>query len=114
MPSEDRVRRHDGRHPTQGGPSELVPDDGEAPPLSIRETEALPVELRLQRTILFPKKSDDVALLSLEPTEERGQHQMKRDHRSKNLHQLQVDSVLGHYVAALANKKQIFTQTTKE
>jgi hypothetical protein len=103
MPSEDRVRRHYGRHLTQGCPSELVSDDREAPPLPIRETEAFAVELRLQGTILFPKKSNDVALLLLKPTEERGQHQMKRDHRSRIYTTPRVDSVSRHYEVRVLN-----------
>src|ERR1044071_2813359 len=64
---------------------------------------AFAVELRLQGTILFPKKSNDVALLLLKPTEERGQHQMKRDHRSRIYTTPRVDSVSRHYEVRVLN-----------
>ena len=73
----------------------LVSDHRETPALTIRKTEALPLELRLQNTILFAQESDYVVLLSLEPAEERRQQEVERDHGA-SLSQ-QSGGVFGHY-----------------
>ena len=57
----------------------------EASALAVVETKALPGEPRLQQSILFAQKRDDIGLLTLEPAAQRGDHQLEREHgRSLN------------------------------
>ena len=54
------------------------------------------MQLRLQDSILFAQELNDIVLLSLKPTEERGEHEMKRDH-GQNLPDFDIDGVSRHY-----------------
>ena len=55
MPAQQRVRRDECRHITQGCSTQLKRAYGESPPVVVRQPEALPTDLSPQNAILFNK-----------------------------------------------------------
>jgi hypothetical protein len=68
MPTEDRVRRHDGRDPRQQPAAQAMAQFSKTASLAVIETQSPSLELRLQHPILFAQEREDVLLLSLQPT----------------------------------------------
>ena len=80
MPAQNRVRRYERCDVAQRPSANPVSEDSEPPPLIIGQTQSAAVQLPLQDPVLFAQEVDDVSLLVLEPSEQRSQNQLKRDH----------------------------------
>ena len=80
MPSQNGVVRDKRRHVSQYGASEPLPEYRETPPLPIVQVQPASRQLGFQHAILLPKKHDHIALLSLEPSEQRGEEHLERKH----------------------------------
>ena len=53
-------------------------------------------QLRLQSPVLYAQEVDDMALLSLEPSEQRDEQEMEWEHASESI-RIEVEAVFGHY-----------------
>ena len=80
MPSKNGVGRDKRRHVSQYGASEPLPEHRETPPLPIVQVQPASRQLGSQHAILLPKKHDHIALLSLEPSEQRDEEHLERKH----------------------------------
>jgi hypothetical protein len=96
VPPENRVRRDDRRDVGKDSPSEALTDDGETPTFIVIQPQPPALQLRLQYTVLFPQKFNDIALLLLKPAKQRGDNQLQRRH-PRSLRQTVVGAVFVHY-----------------
>ena len=80
VPTQNGVRRHDGRDLREQPATEPVSSFGEASALAVGETQALPGEPGLQEAILFAKVRDHVGLLTMEPAAQCRDQQLERKH----------------------------------
>jgi hypothetical protein len=80
VPAEYRVWRDDRRHLREQAPAQSVPQFSEASPLAVVEMQAPSTEPGLQNAILFPKKRDQICLLTMKPSTHRHDDQLKRSH----------------------------------
>jgi len=71
MPSKNRLRCDERRHPSQNAASKSLPEHREPPPLGIVQLHPPSRKLGLQCAILLAKERDHVALLALEPSRDR-------------------------------------------
>jgi hypothetical protein len=76
MPSKNGVGRDERRHVSQYGATEPLPEHRETPPLRIVQLQPASRQLSFQRPILLPKKRDHIALLALEPSEQRSEEHL--------------------------------------
>src|SRR5688500_8902321 len=72
--------------PPRHSTSDWVSHFNEASALAVVETRALPSAPGLQQSILFAQERDDLGLLTLEPSAQRGDQQLKRE-RGRSLRQ---------------------------
>ena len=96
VPPENRVRCDDRRDIRKHPPAEALTDHGETPTVVVTQPHPSATEVRLQDAILFPKAFDDVALLPLEPAEQRGDDEVRRKHTRRS-RQSDADAVFGRY-----------------
>jgi hypothetical protein len=71
MPSKNGVGCHERCHVPQDGPSQPLPEHGQASTLRIGQPQSTSGQLRFQCTILLAQKRDDITLLALEPSKQR-------------------------------------------
>ena len=105
MPSQNGVGRDKRRHVSQYGASEPLPEHRETPPLPIVQVQPASRQLGFQHAILLPKKHDHIALLSLEPSEQRGEEHLERKH-AVSLRQC-VARVFRHYDRELSEQRRM-------
>jgi transposase InsO family protein len=96
MPSKDGVGGDERRHVLQYGASEPLPEHRETPALSIRQPQPAAGQLRFQGAIFLAQERDHITLLSFEPSEQRGEQHLKRNHAS-TLRELEPVRVFGQY-----------------
>ena len=77
MPSQNRVRRDDRGDLAQDAPSEPVAQDGEPPPIVIRQLEPLPTQLASKDPILFHQIRQGASLLAIQPTSQDREHHLE-------------------------------------
>ena len=77
MPAQNGVRRHEGRDLREQPATKPVSQFSEAA-LAVVQTQAQPREPALQQSILFEQERDDIGLLTLEPSAQRGDQQLER------------------------------------
>jgi hypothetical protein len=70
--AQNGVRRHEGRDLREQPATKPVSQFSEASALAVVETQALASEPGLQQSILFAQERDDISLLTLEPSAQRG------------------------------------------
>ena len=80
MPSQNGVWGDKRRYVSEYGASEPLPKHRETPPLRIVQPQPASRQLGFQRAILLPKKRNHIALLALEPSEQRGEEHLERKH----------------------------------
>jgi hypothetical protein len=85
MPAEDRVRCHKSRDVAKGSSADLLSQHRQPPPLIVGQLDATAAQLRLQSPVLFAQEVDDIALLLLEPSEERHEEEMEWEHASESI-----------------------------
>ena len=85
MPAEDRVRCHKSRDVVKGSSADLLSQHRQPPPLIVCQSDATAAQLRLQSPVLFAQEVDDIALLLLEPSEERHEEEMEWEHASESI-----------------------------
>ena len=96
MPAKERVWCHKRRDMAKGSSADLVSQHRQPPTLIVAQLDATAAQLRLQSPILFAEEVDDIALLSLDPTKERHEQKMEREHTSESI-RIEADAVFGHY-----------------
>jgi len=67
MPAQQRVRRDECRHITQGGSTQPKRAYGEPPPVVVRQPQAPPADLSPQNAILFNKIRERFTLAAIQP-----------------------------------------------
>jgi hypothetical protein len=77
MPSQDRVRRDDRGDMAQDAPSEPVAQDGEPPPIVIRQLERLPTQWASNDPTLFHETRQEASLLAIQPTSQDREHDLE-------------------------------------
>ena len=80
VPTQNGVRRHEGCDLRKQAATETVSQFGQTPALMILEPQPVPGEPGLQHSVLFAQERDDIGLLTLEPSAQRGDQQLKREH----------------------------------
>ena len=92
MPPEDRLRRDQRReHST----SQALTEDGEAPSFVVTQLQPSTAQLALENPVLLAQEFDYVPLFPFEPSEQRRNKEMKRNHCASRC-QCLVDAVLRH------------------
>ena len=77
VPAENGVRRDDGRHVAQRAASESLPKHREPSTLVIVRPQPPAAQPCLQRAVPFVEKGNHVALLALEPSQQRRQQHLR-------------------------------------
>jgi hypothetical protein len=77
MPSQNRVRRDDRGDLAQDAPSQPMPQDGEPPPVVIRELEPLPTQLASKDPILCNQVGHGTSLLAIQPANHDREHHLE-------------------------------------
>ena len=80
MPSKSRVWGDERGYFSEYAASEALPEYRKTPPLPIVQVQPASCQLGFQHPILLPEKDDHVALLALEPSEQRGEEHLERKH----------------------------------
>ena len=96
MPPEDRLRRDQRRDLREHSTSQALAEDGETPPFVVTQLQASTVQLSLENPVLLAQEFDHVPLLPFDPSEQRRDKEIQRNHRGSLRHCL-VDPVLRHY-----------------
>ena len=93
MPSQNRVRRDDCGDLAQDAPSQPMPQDGEPPPVVIRELEPLPTQLASKDPILFNQVGHGTSLLAIQPANHDREHHLESrrvDHGGSLYHSVRM------------------------
>ena len=103
VPSQERVRRDECRHVTQGGSTQPVSPYGQSPPV-VRQPQAPPTNLPPQEAILFNKIGERLMLAAIQPAGDGKKQQLEDrhvDHERELMSQLAKRSAdhrkVGHY-----------------
>jgi hypothetical protein len=96
MPPQDGLRHDQRRHLREHSTPQALAEDGKTPPFIVTQLQASAVQLSLEHSVLLAQEFDHVPLLPFEPSEERRNKEMQRNHRASLRHCL-VDPVLRHY-----------------
>ena len=72
MPAQNGIWRYDRRDLREQPAAKTMSQFSEGSALAVVETQALAGEPRLQQSILFAQERDDISLLTLEPSAQRG------------------------------------------
>jgi hypothetical protein len=80
MPPENRVWRDKRCELSQQAASEPLPEHREPSTLIVVQPEPTAAQLRFQRAVLFTEEGDHIALLGLEPCQQRRQQHLERNH----------------------------------
>jgi hypothetical protein len=78
---EVRVWRDERRDLSQHAASESQPQYREPSALIVIQPEPPAAQLRLERAVLFEEEGDYIALLPLEPSKQRREQHLQRNHR---------------------------------
>ena len=96
MPPEDRLRRDQRCDLREQSASQALTHDGETPTLAVTQLQPPTAQLSLENPVLLAQEFNHVPLLLFEPSEERRDKEMQRNHDASLRHCL-VDPVLRHY-----------------
>ena len=80
MPAQNGIWRHEGRDLCEPPAPKPMSQYSEAVALAVVETQALASEPGLQQSILFTQERDDIGLVTLEPSTQRDDQQLEREH----------------------------------
>ena len=84
MPPEDGIRRDQRRDLREHSTSQALAEDGETPPFVVTQLQASTVQLSLENPVLLAQKCDYVPLLPFEPSEQRRDKEMQRNHGAQS------------------------------
>ena len=76
--------------------SQACTEDGKAPRFIVTQPQPSTAQLALKRSVLLAQEFDYVPLFAFDPSEQRCEKKMQRNHRA-SLRQCLVDTVLRHY-----------------
>ena len=77
MPAQQRVWRDEGRHVTQGCPTQPISAYGESSPFIVRQPQAPPTDLPPQKAILFNKIGQRFTLPAIQPAGDGEEQQLE-------------------------------------
>jgi len=95
VPPEDRIRRDQRRDLREHTTSQALTEDGETPTIAVTQLQPSTAQLSLENSVLLAQEFDHVPLLLFEPSEERRDKELQRNHGA-SLCQCLVDPVLRH------------------
>jgi len=95
VPPEDRLRRDQRRDLREHSTSQALTEDGEAPSFVVTQLQPSTAQLALENPVLLAQEFDYVPLFPFEPSEQRRNKEMKRNHCASRC-QCLVDAVLRH------------------
>jgi hypothetical protein len=76
MPAQQRVRRDECRHVTQGRLTQPISAYGESPPVVVRPPQAPPTDLPPQNAVLFNKIGERLTLPAIQPAADGEEQQL--------------------------------------
>jgi hypothetical protein len=95
VPAQNRIWRDDRRHLREQPAPQSVSQLAQPPPLVVGEAQPPTSKPRLEDSILFAKKCDQIRLLTVKPPAHRRDQQFEREHR-RSL-RCYADRSVGHY-----------------
>jgi hypothetical protein len=96
VPAENRLRSDQRRDLREHSTAQALAEQGEPSPFVVTQLQPSTVQLSLENPVLLAYELDHVPLLPFEPSEERRNQEMQRNHDASLRHCL-VDPVLRHY-----------------
>ena len=96
VPSQNRVGRDERRELAQHAATKALAEHRETPALVVIQSQSPAAQLHFQHAVLFAEEGDHIALLAFEPSKQRGQQHLQRNHPSTLRYGL-TDAVFGQY-----------------
>ena len=96
MPAKNRIRRDNRGNLREDPATKTRAEDRQAPPFVVGQLHALTAQLCFQDAVLFAQVLDHLVLFAVEPAEERGDEQVRRNHGPSLRHAATFSDTTGY------------------